>query len=476
MAANQNPYTIPPGLMGALTNFFYAAAPRPVPEIALAAAIGFMAGVCGRAYNTSGTGLIQYILVVAPTGTGKSAIASGTDKLINAIRNDVPSAELFIGPGVFASGPALLKYIASTSNCFVTMQGEFGLTLQAMTSPRASAHLVQLKQALLDLYSKSGAGEVLRASQYSQKENSTPAVESPAVSLIGEGTPETVFGPLNETSITDGLLPRFLLIEYKGPRVPLQENRIVAPWPELANDLKTLTSHAHKQMHNRNVIDVQPDYEARRIFKDFGEKCDRRINDADTGSVKELWNRAYLKVVRLAALVAVGVNPFEPTITATEALWAIGIEEANINNLLSRFECGEVGDQTDDNARVNKLREIINAYFERSSSEFTSKSLLPLQEHRKAGVIPERYLFQRTNTVTAFKNARQGARLALKSAIEQLISFGEIVRVPNKQLPNFTASHAALYALAEESTALNGKMKAAISQRRQIQKLFEDAS
>lgn len=32
-----------------------------------------MAGVCGRAYNASGTGLNQYVLFLAKTGTGKSA-------------------------------------------------------------------------------------------------------------------------------------------------------------------------------------------------------------------------------------------------------------------------------------------------------------------------------------------------------------------------------------------------------------------
>jgi integrase len=158
-------------------------------------------------------------------------------------------------------------------------------------------------------------------------------------------------------------------------------------------------------------------------------------------------------------------------------LWivpAIRIEEANVRKLLSRFERGEVGDQTDDGARVNKLRELINRYFERPAAEFTG-SLEGLKEMRERGVVPERYLFQRTANLSAFKNARNGSKLALKHAIEQLISFGEIARVSNKDLPKLTNSHAALYTLAEESTAANGKFKLSVSQRREIAKLFEGA-
>src|SRR5699024_7716505 len=75
-----NPYTFPPGLLGQVADFILAAAPRPVPEIALAGAIGLMSGIAGRAYNVSNTGLNQYVLLLAPTGTGKEAMASGIDK------------------------------------------------------------------------------------------------------------------------------------------------------------------------------------------------------------------------------------------------------------------------------------------------------------------------------------------------------------------------------------------------------------
>jgi hypothetical protein len=47
---------------------------------------------------------------------------------------------------------------------------------------------------------------------------------SPAFSILGESTPERFYGALNEDMISEGLLPRFLLIEYKGNRPPLNEH------------------------------------------------------------------------------------------------------------------------------------------------------------------------------------------------------------------------------------------------------------
>ena len=64
-APTTNVYSVPPGLVGEIAQFIYAQAPRPVAEIALAGALGLMAGIVGRAYNISGTGLNQYVLLLA---------------------------------------------------------------------------------------------------------------------------------------------------------------------------------------------------------------------------------------------------------------------------------------------------------------------------------------------------------------------------------------------------------------------------
>jgi primase-polymerase (primpol)-like protein len=64
----------PSGLMGEIANYIYNTAQRPIHEAGIAAAMGLMAGIAGRAYNVSHTGLNQYIVLLAGTGSGKEGM------------------------------------------------------------------------------------------------------------------------------------------------------------------------------------------------------------------------------------------------------------------------------------------------------------------------------------------------------------------------------------------------------------------
>ena len=112
----------PPGLIGEIAHFIFDAAPRPVAEIAFAASVGLMAGLVGRAYNVSGTGLNQYLLVITPTGRGKEAIASGISKLTKAVQKHCPGISDFEGPGEIASAQARTKWLAR-SPCIYSIVG-----------------------------------------------------------------------------------------------------------------------------------------------------------------------------------------------------------------------------------------------------------------------------------------------------------------------------------------------------------------
>ena len=70
--------SLPPGLVGEVAQYIYQTAIRPVPEIALGAAIAITAGVCARSYNISGSGLNQYLILLAKTGAGKEGAVTGT--------------------------------------------------------------------------------------------------------------------------------------------------------------------------------------------------------------------------------------------------------------------------------------------------------------------------------------------------------------------------------------------------------------
>lgn len=419
---------LPPGLVGEIAQYIYQTAIRPVPEIALGAAIGIVAGVCGRSYNISGTGLNQYIILLAKTGAGKEGAVSGIDNLVASVRSQVPMVDQFVGPSVFASGQALIK-VLDERPCFVSVLGEFGLTLQQLCDPRAGSSQVMLKRVLLDLYGKSGWNKLLRSTVYSDVEKNTKVVQAPNVTILGESTPESFFDGLDSVHIAEGLIPRFSVIEYDGPRPPRNRNANHPPSPELAARFAELITISLTTANNGTCAGVQMDSEALRLMDAFDTRADKLINQAGSDVDMQLWNRAHLKALKLAALIAVGVAPHAPVVTGEVAEWAIAFVERDVATMATRFQRGEVG--TGDHRAEQDIRLAVEAFLamspeKRAQYKVSSKLL-------EGSVIPFHYLRRRLRIRAAFKNDRRGAAKALEDALADLVKAEILQVVPQQQ-------------------------------------------
>lgn len=438
LVAGSNPagstVAIPPGLLGELAQFIYLAAPRPVPEIALAGAIGLMAGIVGRAYNISGTGLNQYILLLAKTGRGKEGIASGIDKLMNAVRLTVPTSSRFRGPGIINSGQALTKHISNTSNCFVSVLGEFGMTIDRISTPYANSADKMLYQMLLDLYNKSGHGQTLQPSIYAKREDNTAIVESPAITILGESNPKIFYDILNEGMIAAGLLPRFLIVEYNGDRVPTNEgHENVQPVFGLIDRFASLIANVEGILNGRKVINISYEEKAFAMLRDFDKYADWKINSARDDVIEELWNRAHMKALRLSGLIAVGVNMINPLIEVAHAEWALKLVQTDIRALSSKFETGEIGTNSLEIKQLNETIRMIKEFIIKDW-DHVKKYVDNLQKMHIAKVIPYAFLNKRLANNAAFKNDKIGATGSMKRAIQILIDRDDIREVSKQQV------------------------------------------
>lgn len=442
-------YSVPPGLVGEIAQYIYAQAPRPVPEIALAGALGLVAGIVGRAYNISGTGLNQYVLLLAPTGTGKEAIASGIDKLMAQVIRTVPAASDFIGPGEIASAQAIIKYMSRGPTSFVSLVGEFGIYLQQMASVNAPPHLTGLRRFLLDAYNKSGEGKVLRPSIYSDKDKNTAAVLAPSFTLLGESTPEKFYEGLHEGLISEGLLPRFTMIEYHGERPALNPGHLSAqPSFELIDRLSTLCAHALMLNSQHKAIHVQTDATARELFQQFDAHCDANINTSDREVRRHLWNRAHVKALKLAGIIAVGCNPYDPTITADVASWAINLVVADVRNLLARFDAGEIGIDNDETKQLAKVISTVKDFVVSpwpDVAKYAGEGMSNLHSNR---IVPYSYVQRRLAAVAVFRKDRIGASGAIKRALKTLCERGDLQEVSRATLAKDYGTSAVAYMVA----------------------------
>ncbi|MDM7956598.1 DUF3987 domain-containing protein [Blastomonas sp.] len=433
----------PPGLVGDVAKFIYDAAHRQVPEIALAGAIAFIAGIVGRVFNVSGTGLNHFVLLLAPTGTGKEAINSGISKLVGVLTDItggnpyfVLNADKFIGPADMASGQGLLRDLSMRNPpSYVAIVGEVTLRLTQLARPNATNAEVALLRALLDLYNKSGGGQFIGATVYSNAANNTARIDAPAFSLVGEGTPGPFYDNLSEEMIANGLLPRFNIIEYRGQRPRRNRNAPFAtPQAGMMTRLTALVKKCISDNQTNQVTNVEITREAEALLDDLDEYSDDQINAVGHSISAHLWNRAHKKGLKLAALLAVGCDHEQPIITLEHAQWARKHVERDIRRLVAKFEDGDVGSAVGDLLiQQDKVRKAFNECLSKPYDGL-GKIYGGTVEMHVAGIVTHKYISNRCYSLPIFRNDRRGPKSALEAAIQGLIDNGEIVRRPGHQV------------------------------------------
>lgn len=430
-----NPYSFPPGLVGEVAQFIFDQSIYPVKEISLVAALAFMSALCGKPYNVSGTGLNNYLVLLAKTGRGKEAMAKGIDKLVYEIKKTVPGVVDFLGPAEFASPQGLVKHL-DTAPCFMSVLTEFAMMLKQLTSPNANANVSGLRRMFLNLYNKSGHGQSLGGIVYSDRDKNTHTLYAPSFSFLGECTPEKYYRLLDEDLISEGLLPRFTTIEYLGQRCTSNRNHhLVNPSVQLVQNLSTLAANSLMLISNKQVIPVKFDEQGAKLFHDYNElKCNVEINKSDTNGVSaELWTRSHVKAMKLAALVAVGINPYHPVINYDIGMWAINIINFDNENIITKFENGEVSVNNTDSSQNREAMRIIFEYMHSNYEHVKVYRSISLKMHQLR-IIPYKYLNQRLCPMAPFRTDKIGATNALKKTIQTLIDSGEIQEMPLNQV------------------------------------------
>ena len=432
-------YKVPPGLIGRIAQFIYASSARPVPEIAIGAALGLASGFCGRCYNISGTGLNQYVLILAATGTGKESTSSGIHKLLKEVKVTVPTVMDFIGPTVINSPQALIKRF-NKSKSFVSIVGEFGEKLELMSNKNANPADKGVKTMYLDLFNKSGASDVFGAMAYSDTDKNIDSISSPAFSILAESTQESFYSAIDEKSIKSGLVPRFTVIEYTGDRPSLNENPAsIHDYPQLIQEVVKLAAQCGMLNSQNKVINIQTDEQSTLMLRNYNNFVDEQIRGSCEAN-RQIWNRAHIKVLKLAGLLAVGINPYNPIVTLDLAEYAINLENANIKRLLFKFNNGMVGANMDTNEQkqIEQLNHVIRQWliepYEKLKKYNAGSELIHSMK-----VVPYKFLMLRTANTIAFKDDKYGATRALQRSLKSLEDSGDIQATKDKFKFNSTA-------------------------------------
>lgn len=438
----------PPGMVGQLAQAVYNCAPRPVREIAITTALGIAAGICGREWTIPGSGLNLYIILLARSATGKEIITIGCSLAHRAVSEGHLVSQPFFDFSDCASGQAL-RQLLNKSRCFVQVSSEWGDILRGMTNKNDAAKQ-SLKRQLKVLYHKSAPLTTVGGLAYADPTKNIEDIDGAvAFSLLGECTPGAFMASLTESMMEDGTMSRLLVIEFEGDRPAANP----APLPDLPEpckeQLKALSTHA-LTLRARNVtqgVSIVPDAFA--LDQAFDMECDREINSTKDESWRQMWNRAHLKVRRIAGLLAVWDGYLNPVVTEAHMRWSLDLVRRDIASFRKRREAGDIGES--DDSRERKLMAIIVDYLTKGPP--ASYKIPP--DMKTAGLVPRRYLQMRTSDVASFTQHKLGATAALDLAIRSLVDSGYMKEELKDKVASQFNFHGRCYrvlALADYST------------------------
>ena len=218
-----------------------AGSPKPRLELALGSALSLVATAAGRRYR-SPTGLLTniYITALMPSGGGKDFPLRAPAKVLALAQLD----QMIGGRIVSAMGvrSALEKYPVQ----FVPID-EMGKLLSAMNNPRGT--LKDAVSMLLELYSE--AQGFAKGGMYSNtKERQTSVIHNPCLSFFGVATPSTFWEGLTSAAVSDGFLPRMILLTDNEPRTKTRHDLDLVHFSDaLVSHIKQIASGAAADGH-----------------------------------------------------------------------------------------------------------------------------------------------------------------------------------------------------------------------------------
>lgn len=429
----------PPGIAGRVARYVYDSAVRPVKEVAIVAALGMLAGICGKAWTIPQSGLNLYIILVARSAIGKESMHLGISSLMKAAMQHNVKVGNYIDFNEYVSGPALVKACAVTP-CFVNVNGEWGRKLQRLAGDDRDGPLQTLRTQMTNLYQKSGPSSIAGGMSYSAKDNNVSSVDGVSYSMIGETTPGTFYKALTDSMMEDGFLSRFLIIDYDGARPDENEYRIDKPDEELAQYIAYLAGQAEVitgSLDGHHQVGRTDD--AGELMKQFNKRCDTEINATDDESRRQMWNRAALKSMRIAALLAVADNYMNPVITVEHVAWAQDVVKRDVAMMRKRLDNGDVGEN--DASRERKIVTVMKDYLTKP----VPKGYKFPDSMRENQIIPRAFMQIRVQRVQAFTTHRMGVSKALDDTISTLMSNGYIMEVKRDKVAELYNFHGQAY-------------------------------
>lgn len=295
----------PPGLMGVFCKEMLEVQAHPNKVLAIVTGFCIVAGIIGRRYNVSGTGLNIYAAVMARSGIGKSVAKNSINGVLSNHSQKLMSPyESFIGDEEATGTKAIINMLQEGLSK-VCAYDEAGLMLMSKSGDKEG-----LTRTLLDLFSSSGYGEKSMNKRYSSSDNTLPKLTSPALTILYTSVPESFRAGLREgDAIRSGLIARMWTLKTDAPKPYLNRNKkkyedLDRNCMDRINVLAKDCARFQIEINELKVVDVAiPEF----VHEDSKMWVDRENKfHADGDELRTTHaSRAWIKIIKLASIASV---------------------------------------------------------------------------------------------------------------------------------------------------------------------------
>jgi hypothetical protein len=246
---------------------------------------------------------------------------------------------------------------------------------------------------------------------------------------VAESSTKIFFDTLSESLIQDGLLPRFLVIQYNGPRGYMQNIRKKKLPFDVYGSLQTIAEKAISYRQN-NAIHVDMDEESEQILTDLDIETTDDINAGADATDEELLNRVHLLSIRVSALLAVADRPEKPVIKRHHVEWSIRFVRGCFDSLRKQFIQGEVGDNCSND--IQTVRKAVEEYLRMDPTQRMKSKRVGKKVANMEGVVPMSFLHWRLMRTKRFAGMGQQALSYFEKLTNVMVREGALVIVASE--------------------------------------------
>lgn len=419
---------LPAGLLKDIAEYSYRTSFYPLQEASLSVAFMLMSGLCGRGFMTpTNQGLNLWWILVGETSSGKDEYQNGLKRLIHIVGKNNRNIRNIFG-GEVVSGPGLETVFQETPR-YISYIPEFGDTFRSLANPTAPEYIQTLRRGLLNSFNGAGKGGSSEGRRKASGSDEKTYVERPCLCVAGEATPESLYGGMTTRELSTGFLQRFIIIDADKDSLSLDPNPTHAADPpeSLLARLDRLAMMMDSCDQQGRYKMVKADSVAGPMLQNYARSKRQIQFDTPEGlAIREIINRAGLKALRIASILAVSADFDMPCIREEHARWAIDFVEACDKRLLRRFSTGEVGTgQTKQEAEILRAVEAILA----APSAHRRKWGYPAELCQFDNAFLYQTLKERVVNLPSFANDKVGAVTAFDRCVTNLETSGKLTRI-----------------------------------------------